>query len=87
MARGETVDYLKEDSLWNVPHFWMQTLADKERVLEWALIGGITKNELTGIGISTIGSTAEVAYVSLAYEFQGWNEHINARKKKEASEF
>ena len=86
-GEGETVDYLKEDSLWNVPHFWMQTLADKERVLEWALIGGITKNELTGIGISTIGSTAEVAYVSLAYEFQGWNEHINARKKKEASEF
>ena len=86
-GEGETIDYLKEDSQWKEPHFWMQTLADKERVLEWALIGGITKNELTGIGISTIGSTAEVAYVTLFYEFQGWTEHVDAREKQEASEF
>ena len=86
-GEGETIDYLKEDSQWKEPHFWMQTLADKERVLEWALIGGITKNELTGIGISTTGSTAEVAYVTLFYEFQGWTEHVDAREKQEASEF
>ena len=59
----------------------MQTLADKERVLEWALIGGITKNELTGIGISTTGSTAEVAYVTLFYEFQGWTEHVECERE------
>ena len=86
-GKGETVDYLKEDSQWKEPHFWMQTLADKERVLEWVLIGGITKNELTCIGISTIGSTAFEAYITLFYEFEGWNEHTKARDKKEAEQF
>ena len=84
-GEGQTTD--KGRGFWKRSKDWMQTLADKERVLEWALIGGITKNELTGIGISTIGSTAEVAYVTLFYEFQGWTEHVDAREKQEASEF
>ena len=86
-GKGETADYLKEDSQWKEPHFWMQTLADKERVLQWTLIGGITKNELANIGLSTIGSTAFEAYISLFYEFEGWNEHTQARDKKEAEQF
>ena len=86
-GKGETIDYLKEESQWAEPHFWMQTLADKERVLQWALIGGITKNELANIGLSVMGSTPFVGYISLFYEFEGWPEHVAEKEKKEASDF
>ena len=89
-GEGETYDFLKPGSIWNTPQDWMKSLQTQERYLEWYLSDGIAeseKNKLTSIALRTSGFPGTLGFVSLHYEFQGWNEHVNAREKKEASEF
>ena len=87
---GETIDYLKSGSIWNKPQYWMRSLQAKDRILIWALsdgIAGSAQNKIAAIGLSASADSGSMGFVSLSYEFQGWSEHVNARKKKAASEF
>ena len=89
-GKGETFDFLKPGSIWNRPQDWMIALQAQERYLDWALADGIAeseKNKLTAIALRATADSGSMGGVSLAYEFQGWNEHLNTREKKEASEF
>ena len=89
-GEGNTYDHLKSGSIWNRPQDWMKSLQAEERYLEWYLTGGIAeseKNKLTGIALRTTAFSGSGGVVYLDYEFQGWIEHLKARKKKEASEF
>ena len=89
-GKGETYDYLMSGSMWNKPQYWMQSLEAEERILSWFLNDGIAesdKNKLTSIALKASASTGRKGFITLGYEFEGWDEYVIERDKKEASEF
>lgn len=82
------VDNLKRGSIWNEPGEWMMALYKAERLL---LVGWGTKttlpNQLLGIVLEAKALSTEKGFLSLAYEFNGWNEYVDEMKKKESTVF
>ena len=83
---GQTIDFLKQGSIWTQPQYWMNALVDKDRMLFWYSDKGLT-NELTYVFVEAVGTTSRKGHINLGYEFQGWVEYVNARDKQDASQF
>lgn len=81
-----TLDHLKEGSIWTEPQDWMMGLLKEERELssDW---NTTLPNRIHGIVLETKALSTEKAFIVLVYEFDGWNEYVDARKKKADSVF
>ena len=91
-GKGKKVDYLKSDSIWDDPKYYMRSLEKNERVLEWYSTDILDSNkwELSSIIISTEAFSDPQLYslglvkgfVMLSYEFQGWGDYLNRQNSQ-----
>jgi hypothetical protein len=79
-------DRLKEGSIWKDPQYWMIGLLKKERDLgsDW---GTDLPNRIHGIVLEARALSDEKGYLVLTYEFDGWDEYVDAKHKKADSVF
>ena len=85
-GKGEKVDYLKSDSIWDDPKYYMRSLKDNERELAWHLTGFSDSNkwELEYVGIVAGAEENPMlfltrglfeGFVYLDYEFRGLRDY------------
>jgi len=81
-----TLDHLKDGSLWTEPQYWMMGLLKKERDLasDW---NTAIPNRICAIVLDARALSTDKGYVVLTYEFEGWNEYVDAKNKKADSVF
>ena len=78
-------DYVKDDSIWNDSKYFMMGLEKEERVLSayWSSENGSTlKNGIAQIGLKAVALGGSKGYLSLAYEFDGFEEYIDLLENK-----
>ena len=78
----DTFDFLESGALWKGSHECAMSLTKKERTRAtyWILTNGpgqvrTIKLEANGVGSST-------TYLTVGYEFEGWNAFVDAKKSK-----
>ena len=85
-GEGEKIDYLKSDSIWDDPKYYMRSLKDSERELAWYStdIPGSNKSELEFVGIAAGAEENPMlfltrglfdGFVYLDYEFRGLRDY------------
>jgi hypothetical protein len=91
---SHTFDFLSAGSIWNEPQDWMMGLDKKERRLEtyWCTRPITTStrpvalpNGLTLVTVEAEGLSSHSGYLSVVYEFDGWNQAVDQRQNAEAS--
>ena len=85
-------DRVRDGSIWNEPQDWMMGLLKGERDLMaiWYKTVFSTKklpNRITGIVLEAKASSTEQGFLVLKYEFDGWNEYVEAKNNKTDSVF
>jgi hypothetical protein len=82
-GQGNLYDYLKEGSIWNEPQDWMMGLLKDERTLEafWQL--NLPQDHITIIALKAVAISREKGYLSLGYEFEGWEQYVDSKKEKQ----
>jgi hypothetical protein len=82
-GQGKSYDYLKEGSIWNEPQDWMMGLLKDERTLEtfWQL--NPPQDHIAIIALKATALSREKGYVSLGYEFEGWEQYVDSKKEKQ----
>jgi hypothetical protein len=85
-------DRVRDGSIWNEPQDWMMGLLKGERDLMaiWYKTVSSTKklpNRIIGIVLEAKASSTEQGFIVLKYEFDGWNEYVEAKKNKADSVF
>jgi hypothetical protein len=82
--KGGIYDHLKSGSIWNEPQDWMMGLLKNERDLfaiwNWSNGDG-------GITLSVNPLSRESGYLTLDYEFSGWEKFVNSREAKQNEVF
>ena len=88
-GKGEKLDYLKSDSIWNEPKDWMMGLLKEERVLVWIQRDFADSNKwnLNTIGLQAKALRRDQGGLMLQYEFQGFSEYLKKKEAEEASQF
>jgi hypothetical protein len=81
-----TLDFVKAGSIWTDPQDWMMALLKKERELS-AVWEKNLQSHLHGIVIEADALSQEKGYLKLNYEFDGWDEYVDAQKKKAGTVF
>jgi hypothetical protein len=81
-----TNDYVKTGSIWTDPQDWMMGLLKHDRMLS-AAWGKSLPNHIFGIVIEANALSQDTGYLTLFYEFDGWNEYVDARAKKAGTVF
>lgn len=81
-----TLDSVKEGSIWKEPQDWMMGLLKGERDL-YSLWSKTLPNRISGIMIKAKALSTEKGYLVLSYEFEGWDEYLDAKQKKADSVF
>jgi hypothetical protein len=81
-----TLDFLKAGSIWNEPEYWMMGLLKEERTLatNWQKA---LPNRIYGIVLDAKALSTEKGFLHLVYEFDGWNEYVDAKKAKAGTVF
>ena len=72
-GRGRKTDILLQDSIWNEPRDWMQSLLNRERFLmsEWSAAHGSSLPEaLRSVALVTGVMDTESGYIAIEYSFQ-----------------
>jgi hypothetical protein len=79
-GRPQVIDHLPSGSIWKEPEDWMMGLLKKERTLaaDWTT----DKYNLMGIVLEAKALSREKAFLILVYEFQGWNQYVDAKAAK-----
>ena len=87
-GEGIEFDFLLPGSISRQPRDWMLGLSKNERTLFWLNGFGVdNKWQLEAVGVWAISTSPEKAYVEVRYHFQGWEEYVESKKAKEASQF
>jgi len=96
-APSEEFDFLRSGSAWNGPEDWMTGLQKEERTLSsyWkpdpsrCLVAdplvcqpALNSNHIVVISLHARASSDEIGYLSLAYEFEGYEAYSDAKKAK-----
>jgi hypothetical protein len=86
-GRGDSFDHLQEGSIWNEPRDWMMGLLKHERTLAtyWKL--NTPQDHITIIVLEATALSREKGYLSLAYEFEGWEQYVDRKKEKQDKVF
>jgi hypothetical protein len=84
-APVRSFDYLKATSDWTEAKYWMMGLLKQERVLDafWTTKGAALPKHLTLIRINSVGLSQGSGYITISYEFEGWNEFVEHRDAKQ----
>jgi hypothetical protein len=80
---GKSYDFLQSGSIWNEPQDWMMGLLKDERTLEafWQL--NPPQDHITVIALKAVALSREKGYLSLGYEFEGWEQYVDSKKEKQ----
>ncbi len=81
-------DFVKAGSIWDKPEDFMMGLLKQERILSSAWIlenGSSLRDDLSIVAIEASGLSSEKAYLTLTYEFKGWEAYVERVKAKESS--
>ena len=81
-----TSDFLRSGSIWKEPEDWMMGLLKEERILA-ALWEKALPNRIHGIGLEAVALSTEEGFLRLGYEFDGWHEYVEAKKKEAGAVF
>ncbi len=84
---GKELEYLHDGSIWNERRDWMMGLTKKERTLAVYWDFGTGQNGLSDVVLEARGLNSDTGYLSLAYEFEGWSDHVDQVTKKKESVF
>jgi hypothetical protein len=83
---ANTFDSVRVGSIWKEPEDWMMGLLKDERML----VSGWSKslpNGIQDIYIEAKASSAEKGFLVLGYEFNGWDEYVDMKKKAAGTVF
>jgi hypothetical protein len=94
-------DFLQSGSMWNEDREWMMGLLKKERTLQavWCFAGradasaGVCTqssplpNHITLVYLKAEALSTGVGYLTLEYEFEGWDKYVDAMKAKAGAVF
>ena len=87
-GKGKEIDALLPSSIWNESSDWMMGLLKGDRLLAWSKsFDADNKWQLDTVAVMAKATSPEVAVIDVIYEFQGWEEYIDAKEAKEASQF
>jgi len=84
----KTLDFVRSGSIWNEPRDWMMGLLKKERTLTayWDLRSS-TPNHITLVDLQAKALSMDKGYLTLSYEFEGWEAFVDSQKSKTDSVF
>ena len=78
-------DFVKRDSIWNDPQYWMMGLLKEERYLTvfWNKKDGsnLPQNNIKNISVTAYATSSDKGYISLNYEFLNINECMSEYKE------
>ena len=80
------IDHVEVGSIWNEPQDWMMGLLKKERILE-ASWDKALPNRVSGIVLQARADSTAIGFLRLTYEFDGWNEYVDAERKEAGTVF
>jgi hypothetical protein len=80
------LDYLKDGSIWKEPEDWTMGLLKDERTLACAWKMALP-NRNYGVVLEAKALSNAKGYLTLMYEFDGWNEYVDSLKKKAGAVF
>jgi hypothetical protein len=83
----DVFDFLNEGSIWDEPRDWMTGLLKKERHFDVDWIFKPSRDHLTVVALEARASSAETGFLSLTYEFEGWEQYVEERESKKADVF
>jgi hypothetical protein len=83
-GEGEEFDFLKAGSIWNQDKQWMMALLRDEREFARAWEFSIPTDHMTVILLQARALSPERGYICLSYEFEGYEEYVQADKEKKA---
>jgi hypothetical protein len=81
-GKGEEFDLLKAGSIWSEEKQWMMALLRGERQFarSWEFL--IPTDHITVMLLQAKAITPERGYISLSYEFEGFEQYVEADKEK-----
>jgi len=81
---GEEFDFLKAGSIWSEDRQWMMALlrGEREFARSWEFL--IPADHITVMLLQAKALSPERGYISLSYEFEGFEQYIEADKEKTA---
>ena len=88
-GKGKRYDFVEGGEANREAEFWMVTLLHGERTLrvDWNYDDKTGGNTQTGIALEANALSINKGYISVTYEFPGWNAYAEARKAKQDSVF
>lgn len=86
-GEGKSFDFLQSGSIWNDPQDWMMGLLKKERNLMtyWKL--NASQDHITFVALEAVALSQDKGYISLGYEFEGWEQYVDKKKEKQDKVF
>lgn len=82
-GQGKSFDFLEEGSIWNDPRDWMMGLLKQERTLSTYWKPDASQDHITIVALKAVALSREKGYVSLGYEFEGWEQYVEKKKQKQ----
>jgi hypothetical protein len=87
-GKPRTYDFLRAGSIWEEPEDWMDGLLKKERTLNSFWSEGLTlPNHIHVITLEAVALTTEGGMLILGYEFDGFQEYMEAQKAEDNQVF
>ncbi|HEV3198284.1 MAG TPA: hypothetical protein VGZ73_10260 [Bryobacteraceae bacterium] len=80
------MDFLRAGSIWKEPEDWMMGLLKDERTLV-AVWEKALPNRIHDVVLKAGALSREKGFLKLTYEFDGWNEYVDALRKKAGTVF
>jgi hypothetical protein len=81
-----TLDYVKDGSIWKEPEDWMMGLLKDERMLMSGWVKALP-NGIHDIYLEAKALSREKGFLILGYEFDGWQEYVDMKKKAAGTVF
>lgn len=77
----EVLDFLKTGSIWKEPEDWTMGLLKEEREYSeyWSKYS-LKLADMSGIVLEALALSDERGYLIVSYEFEGWEEYVEAKK-------
>jgi hypothetical protein len=82
-----TIDKLKDSGQTTAPRFWMMELRDQDRNLMTYWREPLNEQHIKFIFILAHASSLTTGWVSVAYEFEGFDDYVSTREMKKNAAF
>ena len=85
-GRGETMDFVEPESMWQAPEHFMMGLVEKDRILTtiWEGEGGSTfTDDIDVVFLRALPTRSDMGFLMLEYEFAGFSDCVDEIYKAE----